>query len=318
MALNVNQLRSFYTAAKCGSITKAASELMVTPAAVTSQVKQLEENVGLKLLYRAGNSMHLTESGLEIFDRTRKLFDDIDSLEAFIADISKGKSGELKIGCSETAAIYVLPPLISLFQHAYPGIKVIIDRGTTREMIGSLVDRKSELVVAHYRPNDKRLKMRSMGRKQIALIAAKDSMLLPQDSIPIVRLNTVPLIAPVKGSAIREIISKFLNQFKVSPKIVMETSSIALTKTLVQQDKGVSFVCREGVNEELDLKHLREIQLSEELPSIEYGVGYVSRNDLSETALAFIKIIEKSKNGQAPDKQAACIDLADPPGPMFQ
>ena len=41
MVLNVNQLRSFYSAAKSESITKAAEELMVTPAAITSQVKQL-------------------------------------------------------------------------------------------------------------------------------------------------------------------------------------------------------------------------------------------------------------------------------------
>jgi DNA-binding transcriptional LysR family regulator len=298
MVLNVNQLRSFYTAAKWGSITKAAAELMVTPAAITSQVKQLEENIGLKLLYRAGNSMLLTESGSEVFGRIRTLFDDIDSLEVFIADISKGKSGQVKIGCSETAAIYVMPGLISSFQHAYPGIKIIIDRGTTHEMLSNLVNRQNELVVAQYRPDDKRLKMRFMGRKRITLITAKDSTLLPQDSISITALNEIPLIAPAKGSAIRHIMSKFLKQFKVFPKIVMETSSIALTKMLVEQDKGVSFVCREGVNEELSLKHVREIQISEGLPSIEYGVGYLTRSDLSEAALAFIKIIEKSKHEQ--------------------
>ena len=165
--LNVNQLRSFYVAAKWGSITKAAAELMVTPAAVTLQVKQLEENIGLKLLYRAGNSMLLTESGSEVFGRIRTLFDDIDNLEVFIADISKGKSGELRIGCSETAAIYVMPGLITSFQLAYPGIKIIIDRGTTYEMLNSLVNRGNELVVAQYRPDDRRIKMRFMDESKL-------------------------------------------------------------------------------------------------------------------------------------------------------
>jgi DNA-binding transcriptional LysR family regulator len=296
MVLNVNQLRSFYTAAKCGSITKAAAELMVTPAAITSQVKQLEENIGLKLLFRSGNSMRLTESGSEVFGRIQKVFEDLDNLEVFISDISRGKSGELKIGCSETAAIYVIPRLIAAFQRAYPGIRVIIDRGTTYEMLAGLLDRKNELVVAHYRPDDKRLRMRFMGRKRITLIAANKSALLPQDSISITELNGIPLIAPVKGSATRDIMSKYLRQFKASPRIVMETSSIALTKRLVQQDKGVSFVCREGVNEEVSRKRLREIHILEGLPSIEYGVGYLNRNDLSEASLAFIRVIEKSKN----------------------
>jgi DNA-binding transcriptional LysR family regulator len=298
MALSVNQLRSFYLAAKWGSVTKAAAELMVTPAAITSQVKQLEENIGLKLLFRSGNSMRLTDSGLEVFGKIRKIFEDIEHLEIFISDISKGKSGELRVGCSETAAIYVMPRLIAAFQHAYPGIKAIIDRGTTYEMLKSLLDRKNELVVAHYRPDDKRLRMRFMGRKEITLIAANKSALLPQDSTSITELNKIPLIAPVKGSAIRDILSKYLRQCKVSPRIVMETASIALTKRLVQQDEGVGFVCREGVNEELSRRRLREIHILEGLPSIDYGVGYLNRKDLSEASLAFIRVIEKSKHGQ--------------------
>jgi DNA-binding transcriptional LysR family regulator len=107
---------------------------MVTPAAVTSQVKQLEENLGLRLLFRSGNVMRLTESGAAVFERIRKVFDDLDDLELLIEDISKRKSGELRIGCSETAAIDVMPTLITAFQSHYPGIKVIVDRGTTSEM----------------------------------------------------------------------------------------------------------------------------------------------------------------------------------------
>ena len=135
------------------------------------------------------------------------------------------------------------------------------------------------------------------------MIAAKSSELLPRVPISITTLKETPLIAPAKGSAIRHIMSKFLKQHDVFPKIVMETSSIALTKTLVQQDKGVSFVCREGVDEELHHNHLREIEVLEGLPSIEYGVGYLTRNDLSEAALAFIKIMEKSKHEQSPQEE---------------
>jgi DNA-binding transcriptional LysR family regulator len=293
MVLNVNQLRSFFAAAKSGSITKAADELAVTPAAVTSQVKQLEENIGLRLLFRSGNSMCLTDSGLAVFERVRKIFEDLDNLELFIADVSKGKSGELRIGCSETAAIYVMPKLIPAFQRAYPGIKVIIDRGTTSEMVKSLLDRKNELVIARYRPDDKRLKMRFMGRIEIALIAANKSAHLRRDKISINELNKVPLISPIKGSATREIIHEYLRRFEVSPRVMIETASIALTKRLVQQDEGVSFMWRDGVSEELSKKLLREIHLLESLPSIEYGIGYLNRSSLSEASLAFIRMIDK-------------------------
>ena len=296
MVLNVNQLRSFYAAAKSGSITRAAEELMVTPAAITSQIKRLEENMGLMLLFRSGNSMALTDSGSVIFEETRKIFEDIDNLELLIADMSKVKSGELRIGCSETAAIYIIPKLIATFQHVYPGIKVIADRGTTAEMERTLLDHKNELVLVRYTPNEKRFKMRFMGQKDIALIAAIKSVHLPKDEISITDLNNVPLIVPIRGSATRDIMLEHLRKFHVYPKVIAETSSVALAKSLVQQDKGVSFICREGVDEDISEKRLREIHLLESLPFIQYGIAYLSRDKLSEASLAFLRIIDMSKD----------------------
>lgn len=295
MPLNMNQLRSFYTAAKCGSVTAAASELMVTPAAITSQVKLLEESIGLKLLFRSGNSMRLTDSGNEVYEKIKKIFEMIDQLEVFISNISKGKTGKLRIGCSETAAIYVIPGLLAVFQMEYPEIRVIIDRGTTDEMIKSLMDRKIDLLVAHYRTDEKRFKMRYMGKKKISLVAAVQSTHLKQDTMSITDLEQVALIIPAKGSATRKIINDYLQQHGVKPKIVMETSSIALTKTLVQRDEGVSFVCRQGVDEEIEQKKLKEIHVQEIVPDIPYGIGYLNRNDLSEASLAFIRTFEKVK-----------------------
>jgi DNA-binding transcriptional LysR family regulator len=297
MTLNVNQLRSFYAAAKSESITKAAEELMVTPAAVTSQVKQLEEHLGLRLLFRSGNAMRLTESGTAVFEKIRKIFEELHHLELLIEDMSKRKSGELRIGCSETAAIDVMPKLITAFQSRYPGIKVIVDRGTTSEMVKSVLDHRNELVVARYRRDDKRLRMRLMGRKEIALITAYKSTRFPRDRVSIAELNKVPLIAPIKGSATRDIIVEHLRKFTVSPRVVLETASIALTKKLIQQDEGVGFLCRDEIAEELSKKRLREIHILECSPYIEYGIGYLARKNLSEPSLAFIRMIDKSKNG---------------------
>lgn len=292
----MNQLRSFYTAAKLGSITKATEELFVTPSAVTLQIKQLERNTGIRLLFRAGNSIRLTDVGVAVYERVRKIFEETHSLELFIADISKGKSGTLKIGCSETAAIYVMPMLIKAFKHVYPGITFTVDRGPNDDMVKSLLNHKNDLIVVHYRPDDKRVTMRYMGKKEIILIAANESALLPQGIVSTAELSKVPLIVPIKGSATREIVLEHLKGFKVSPRVVIESSSIELTKKLVREDEGVSLLCRDAVQEDLSERNIREIRLLEYSPFIEYGIGYLNRNALSSASLAFLSIIEKSKD----------------------
>ena len=72
MILNINQLRSFYFAARLKSITRAAQELMVTPPAITIQIKQLEESLGIWLIFRDGHSMQLTEVGKILFNLSIK------------------------------------------------------------------------------------------------------------------------------------------------------------------------------------------------------------------------------------------------------
>ncbi|MGE5841695.1 MAG: LysR family transcriptional regulator substrate-binding protein, partial [Deltaproteobacteria bacterium] len=98
----------------------------------------------------------------------------------------------------------------------------------------------------------------------------------------------------IKGSAIREIIDEHLKQFRVSPRVVIETASIALTKKLVQQDEGVGFMCWDEIADELSKKRLREIRLLECSPYIEYGIGYLTRKNLSEASLAFLRMIDKT------------------------
>ena len=115
MILNINQLRAFHAAAKLKSITLAAQELMVTPPAISMQVKQLEEALEIKLMFRNGNSIQLTEVGHTIFKRCDRIFKQIKDMEDFLEDISTAKSGVLKIGCPQTPAKYVVPRLIAEF-----------------------------------------------------------------------------------------------------------------------------------------------------------------------------------------------------------
>ena len=293
MILNLNQLRYFNTAAKYKSISKAAAELCVSPAAVTLQIKNFEETTGARLIIRSGNTMRLTDAGQKIHERLRTIFEQIDGLETFIMNIGENKNGILKIGCSETANIYVIPLLIKAFKTIYPGVKLVVDRGTSSEMIESLLSNKNELVISQFNPDDNRMKMRYMGKKDIVMVAAKNSRLLPKDVITAKELNEIPLIVPIRGSASREIVLGRLSEIGVTPKVVMESSSIPFIKDFTFSDEAASFFCRDVVLKELGNGLLKEIRILDFTPVIEYGVAYLKLSNLSRAALAFLKMIKK-------------------------
>lgn len=237
--------------------------------------------------------MCLTDAGRKVHERVRTIFEQIDSLETFIMNIGEFKTGILKIGCSETANIYVIPFLIKSFKSIYPGIKLVVERGTTSDIVESLLNNKIELVISLYNPNDKRMRMRYMGKQDIIMVAAKNSRLLPKNVISAHELNEIPLIVPITGSATREIVISRLKEIGVTPKVVMESSSLPFMKDFTCGDEAVSFFCRDVVSKELSEGLLKEVRILDFTAVIEYGVAYLKRSNLSQAALAFLKMINE-------------------------
>ena len=293
MILNMNQLRVFYTLVKTGSTTKAAQALMVTPPAVTLQVKQFEKMVGTALIFREGHTIYLTDAGKKLYEKSEKIFSEIIEMESIIEDMTVGKTGELRLGASQTHAKYVLPKIISAFEEVYPGIKVVLNSGMTRQMIKSIFDHTNELAFIACLVDDMRLKMKILGREELVLIAAKGSRYFNCQGISIEEVAKAPLVLMQEGSGLRNIILSYLSKFQIVPSILtIESSYIDFIKGIVRQDKGVSFFERYSVKEELDENIFQEIHILEGPPNFDIGVAYLRRRNLSTAALTFLRHID--------------------------
>lgn len=120
----LNALKAFEAAARNLSFTKAADELFVTQAAVSHQIKTLEEHLGLKLFLRKNRSLLLTEEGQGYFLDIRDIFTQlIDATEKLLA---RGAKGSLTVSLTPSFAIQWLVPRLNLFNEAHPDIDVRI------------------------------------------------------------------------------------------------------------------------------------------------------------------------------------------------
>ena len=78
-------------------------------------------------------------------------------------DVSTSRAGELRIGCPQTPAKFIMPRLISRFQEAYPGIRILLDQGTSSELAMKILNHEVDLAFVRYRPEEKRFKTKIMG-----------------------------------------------------------------------------------------------------------------------------------------------------------
>lgn len=120
----LNALRAFEAAARHLSFTRAASELHVTPAAISHQVKGLEDWFGVKLFQRRNREILMTESGQLLLPGVR---DGLDQLEAASQRIvTRGDGNELRLTCMPSFAAKWLVPRLSRFRARHPEIDVLL------------------------------------------------------------------------------------------------------------------------------------------------------------------------------------------------
>lgn len=125
----LNGLRAFEAAARHMSFTDAADELSVTQAAISHQVRGLEQRLGLKLFVRRNRSLLLSEAGQAYLPAVRSAFDQLN--EATEKLLQKDRGGHLTVTTTSSFAVKWLVPRLGGFQRANPEIDVRVSTGTS-------------------------------------------------------------------------------------------------------------------------------------------------------------------------------------------
>lgn len=117
-------MRAFRRVVERNSFYKAAEDLAITPAALSKQIKQLENRLGTLLIVRTTRSMSLTEAGQLYYQEACRLLGEFDALEQTVAASTQQVSGMLRVNAPLSFGLTVLSPLLPLFMQRYPQLQV--------------------------------------------------------------------------------------------------------------------------------------------------------------------------------------------------
>lgn len=292
MYLSLNQLRAFYTAAYFGSISTAAHKLMVTPPAVTMQIKLLEKTLGTTLIIREGKSIKLSETGTVLFKKCGIIFKNINKLEDWADTFFIINQSPLKIGCTPSAAKYLVPPIIKTFHEKHPSVQISILQRSSPELIENIINGSIEIAIIVTKPGDKKknVKTHIFKNERLALIAAPDSSKISTKSISINNLSSIPFILQRKGLAIRAALLDYFDKFNIKPMVTFELENETLIKELVKTDEGVGFLPYVSVKHEIENRQFKIVKISEGSPKMNYCIAYLKRSSLSSISESFINL----------------------------
>ncbi len=133
-SLNLDQLRSLIAVSRLGSFSAAGRELNLTQPAISLQIRELEERIGLKFLDRVGKQTRPTTAGRDLIERAERIMAEADSALAAMRGHKEGHAGRVHLGTGPTALAYILPPVLQHLREKHPDIELVVTTGTTGEI----------------------------------------------------------------------------------------------------------------------------------------------------------------------------------------
>ncbi|MCT7666514.1 LysR substrate-binding domain-containing protein [Shinella kummerowiae] len=176
--MTLDQLRIFVAVAEREHLTQAAEALNLTPSAVSSAIRVLEERYGIALFHRTGRRIELTETGHAFLPEARATLARAESTDLFLTEVGGLKRGMLTLAASQTVGAYWLPPLLIRFHAAYPAIDMRVASGNTEQVAEAVLEGQVELGFVEGAVDHPALSQRIVARDRVVVVAPAGHPLL--------------------------------------------------------------------------------------------------------------------------------------------
>lgn len=284
--LTFRQLNVFEAVARLLSFSRAAEELHLTQPAVSMQIKQLEENVGLPLFEQLGKKIFLTEAGHELYHYSRAIAQQVAEAESVLGELKGVKRGKLKISVASTAN-YFAPQLLAIFTQRLPDVTVSLNVTNRQGLLQQLENNETDLAIMGQPPDGLDLAAETFLDNPLVVIAPVDHPLARKKRIPLSLLQNETFLVREQGSGTRIAMERFFAQRGVKLTTGMEMSSNEAIKQAVQAGLGLGIVSIHTVALELEMKRLAVLDVDAFPIMRHWYVVHRANKRLSGVAQAF-------------------------------
>lgn len=249
------QLRLLEAVARNSSFTRASEELHLTQPAVSTQIKQLEEEVGMPLFEQIGKKIFLTAAGREMYEFSREIAQQFTDIRTVLEEMKGIQRGNLDIAVTSTAK-YFAPYLLAAFCKQHAGITVSLNVTNREDVLRQLTDNIPDMAIMGSPPKGMPLIADWFMSNPLVVIAPPEHPLARSVRIPLHTLLQETFIVRERGSGTRNAIERFLELRGERMTTTMEMSRNEAIKHAVMAGLGLGIVSVHTLDMEFKLDRL--------------------------------------------------------------
>lgn len=238
--MTLRHLNIFISVCENKSTVAAAEKLHIAQPSISFAIKEIESHYGIKLFDRISRKLILTEEGKVFLYQAREIINKVNQLESSLKDCDLTK--KIKLGCSTTIAIFLLPEILKRFETSNSKVKIELIVRDSNTLADLVLKNDIDIALIETPVNKKDIIYTSFYCDSLLLFLSKDNPLSTKNNIKLLDIENNTLILREKHSAVRKLIDSILIANNIKIDEVWDSTSTQAIISLVEQNLGITIL----------------------------------------------------------------------------
>jgi LysR family carnitine catabolism transcriptional activator len=290
MNITLRHLQAFCTVSRLGSFTRAASALHTTQPALSVQISQLEEVLGLRLFDRTTRAVTITGAGKELLPRAERTLAELSGIMESAHGLGSKNVGRVVVAALPSVASSFMPQAMSSFQDVYPGIEVVLRDGLASQVAALLRSNEVDFGITGDVANGSEMQFTLLGTDEMVAVTPLDHPLGRQKRVTLESLTQYPLILMSRDSGVRRLIDNAFAERGQVANPVQEPVYMSTAIAMVRAGFGVA-ILPSSASELRSAEDLRRHHIAHRVMSRRIGIIFRRGRSLSPAADEFARFL---------------------------
>ena len=242
MRHELRHVRAFLKVAALESFTRAAAELHVSQSALTVQVKQLEEELGVLLFDRNKRGVTITGAGRDLLGPLQRLVLDAEAIIGYAHDISAVRTGNIAIAALPSIAADLLPRAMRAFLRVQPEVRITVHDVVADRVCELVASRAVDLGLGTASRQDRDIRGSALYEDHLAAFVPTAHPLAKHKELSLKELSECELILPNRESSVRRMAEGAIARLRIRAAIRHETNFMPTALAMVRRGLGVAIL----------------------------------------------------------------------------
>ena len=274
--MEIQQLRYFVEVVRHESFTRAAAQLFVTQPMLTRYIKQLEEELNVKLIERTSKSFHLTDAGRILYERSQRFLMEYEDIFQSMADVRSATVGRVRLSTPGVLLDAYFPKLLAQFRHRFPGIDVSVVEEGSKLTATAVGGGQADLGLVMLPVEDPfRFETKVLVNDVCQLVVSRKHPFAQMPSVPLKELKGEPILTYSETATLHDTFIRMCGEQGFVPRLAYKSLMTRFSMKMVAMEQCIAVLPRPLVLANL-CKELVTVPLE---PAISWEIAIIRRRE---------------------------------------